>query len=96
MSINAKQKQHLKALAHALKPVVIIGGKGLTSAVLDEIEIALAHHELIKIKIGAAERDERQQMADEIATSLKADIVQIIGRVGIFFRPSDKKKIQLP
>lgn len=96
MSISAKQKQHLKALAHALKPVVLLGSNGLTQAVLDEIENALAYHELIKVKIGGGEREERIQIAEEISSSLKADTIQIIGRVGIFYRPSDKKKIQLP
>ena len=96
MSISAKQKQHLKALAHALKAVVIIGSNGLTQAVLDEIDHALTYHELIKVKIGGAEREERLQIAEEIATSLKAETIQIIGRVGIFYRASEKQKIQLP
>ena len=50
MNLSTKQKQHLKGLAHSLKPVVLLGANGLTEAVLAEIEIALDHHELIKSK----------------------------------------------
>lgn len=51
MNLSNKQKQHLKGLAHNLKPVVLMGANGLTEAVLAEIEIALNHHELIKVKV---------------------------------------------
>ncbi len=51
MNLSTKQKQHLKGLAHSLKPVVLMGANGLTEAVLAEIEIALNHHELIKVKL---------------------------------------------
>ena len=52
MNLSTKQKQHLKGLAHSLKPVVLMGANGLTEAVLAEIEIALNHHELIKVVVG--------------------------------------------
>ena len=51
MNLSTKQKQHLKGLAHPLKPVVLLGSNGLTEGVLAEIEQALEHHELIKVKI---------------------------------------------
>ncbi|STW81867.1 RNA-binding protein YhbY [Klebsiella pneumoniae] len=50
MNLSTKQKQHLKGLAHPLKPVVMLGNNGLTEGVLAEIEQALGHHELIKVK----------------------------------------------
>lgn len=49
MNLSTKQKQHLKGLAHPLKPVVLLGSNGLTEGVLAEIEQALEHHELIKV-----------------------------------------------
>ena len=52
MNLNKKQIQHLKGLAHSLKPVVMLGANGLTEAVVAEIDYALNHHELIKIKNG--------------------------------------------
>ena len=51
MTLNKKQIQHLKSLAHHLNPVVMIGNNGLTEGVLAEAELALTHHELIKVKI---------------------------------------------
>ena len=57
MKLNNKQKQHLKGLAHPLKPVVMLGNNGLTEGVLAEIELALEHHELIKVKIAAEARE---------------------------------------
>ena len=51
MSLNKKQIQHLKGAAHSLKPVVLLGNNGLTEAVVAEIDYALNHHELIKVKI---------------------------------------------
>lgn len=57
MNLSTKQKQHLKGLAHGLKPVVLMGANGLTEAVLAEIEIALNHHELIKVKIASEDRE---------------------------------------
>ena len=78
----------LKARAHALNPVVMIGNKGLTDAVLLEIEAALETHELIKVKIAAA-RDERSVIAQKIAEATEADLIQTIGQMAIFFRPSE-------
>ena len=57
MNLSTKQKQFLKGLAHNLKPVVLMGANGLTEAVLAEIEIALNHHELIKVKVATEDRE---------------------------------------
>ena len=57
MNLSTKQKQHLKGLAHPLKPVVMLGNNGLTEGVLAEIEQALGHHELIKVKIASEDRE---------------------------------------
>lgn len=86
MSLNSKQRQALKAKAHALKPVVMIGEKGLTDAVINEANQALLAHELIKIKIAGHERDERQQAAQALAEQLQAELVQVIGNIVVVFR----------
>lgn len=57
MNLTKKQVQHLKALAHHLNPVVMIGNNGLTEGVLAETEVALTHHELIKVKIAGEDRE---------------------------------------
>lgn len=96
MAVNDKQRRYLKGLAHPLKPVVMIGNSGLTPAVLNEIEQALSHHELIKVRVSGQERADRKQMLDQIAEQTGADLVMIIGHIGGFYRPADKPKISLP
>jgi RNA-binding protein len=84
--INTATKQALKAQAHHLKPVVMLGSKGLTPAVINETELALTIHELIKVKINGAEKDDRIQMATELCHTLKADLIQLIGNTAIIYR----------
>ena len=79
-------KQNLKARAHHLNPVIIIGAKGLTTAVLDETNIALEAHELIKIKINAIDKAERMSIATEICESLQAEFIQLIGSIVVIYR----------
>lgn len=86
IELTTKQQQDLKAKAHHLKPVVMIGDKGLTENVLAEIDIALTSHELIKVKINGADRDDRSAMANEIAEKSEACLVQVIGRTLILYR----------
>ncbi|WP_017446298.1 ribosome assembly RNA-binding protein YhbY [Gayadomonas joobiniege] len=96
MSISTKQKQFLKAKAHPLKPVVQLGANGLTEGVLAEIDSALTHHELIKVKIPTDERDLKKAIIDAIVRQTQAFQVQTIGHTLIIFRPSEENKIQLP
>ena len=95
-TLNARQKKHLRGLAHHLDPVVIVGDNGLSDAVLSEIERALNDHELIKVKL-RAERAQRRQMATEIADRCSAVTVHTIGQVASFYRRrAEKPGIELP
>lgn len=96
MNLNNKQKQHLKGLAHSLKPVVMLGNNGLTEGVLAEIEQALEHHELIKVKIAAEERETKSLIADAIIRESGASKVQVIGNILVLYRPAQERKITLP
>ncbi|MCL9773352.1 MULTISPECIES: ribosome assembly RNA-binding protein YhbY [Vibrio] len=96
MNLSTKQKQHLKGLAHALKPVVLLGANGLTEAVLAEIEIALDHHELIKVKVASEDRETKLLIVDAIIRETKAEKVQVIGKTLVLYRQSEQKKIELP
>ena len=96
MSLNKKQLQHLKALAHDLKPVVLLGSNGLTEGVIAEIDGALNHHELIKIKIPTDNRETKGLIVDAICRETDGIKVQVIGKTLILFRQSEDKKIQLP
>ncbi|AFJ01214.1 RNA binding protein [Methylophaga frappieri] len=96
MAVTDKQRRYLKGLAHSLKPVVMVGNSGLTDAVMNEIDQALAHHELIKVRVSGQERDERHSMLEKIAVQSKADLVLIIGNIGGFYRPAEQPRISLP
>lgn len=95
-TLSTKQKQFLKGLAHHLNPVVMLGGNGLTEGVLAEIENALNHHELIKVKVSGADRETKQLIIDAIVRETKAAQVQTIGHILVLYRPSEETKIQLP
>jgi RNA-binding protein len=90
-TVNSAEKRKLRATAHGLNPVVIIGQAGLTAAVLSEINHALDAHELIKIKI-RAEKEERQVMSEEICSHLAAELVQNIGQIAVIYRLNPNKK----
>ncbi|GAA05531.1 MULTISPECIES: ribosome assembly RNA-binding protein YhbY [Photobacterium] len=96
MNLSTKQKQFLKGLAHNLKPVVLMGANGLTEAVLAEIEIALNHHELIKVKVASEERETKVLIVDAIVRETKAEKVQVIGKTLVLYRQSEDRKIELP
>lgn len=96
MSLTNKQKQFLKSKAHDLKPVILLGGNGLTEGVVAEIENALNHHELIKIKVPGEDREQKVLIMDAIIRETKAEKVQVIGKTLVLFRQTEDKKIQLP
>jgi RNA-binding protein len=86
MSLTEKMKRDLRGHGHTLKPVVSIGNAGLSKAVLREIELSLDHHELMKIKVGGAERDERKQIIKTICDRFDAELVQAIGHIALIYR----------
>ncbi|KFD22636.1 MULTISPECIES: ribosome assembly RNA-binding protein YhbY [Tatumella] len=96
MNLSTKQKQHLKGLAHPLKPVVMLGNNGLTEGVLAEIESALEHHELIKVKIAGEDRETKNLIVSAIVRETKACEVQVIGKILVLYRRSKENKISLP
>jgi RNA-binding protein len=84
-------KKSLKSQAHHLKPVVLLGAKGLTEAVIAETNIALLAHELIKVKMNSAEKEDRLNMANELSQHLQAELIQIIGNTVILYRKNEEK-----
>ena len=88
--MNSADKKKLRAEAHTLKPVVMIGQSGLKASVLAEIELALDSHELIKIKI-RAEREERKLISEKICTDTGAELIQTIGQIAVIYRLNPNK-----
>lgn len=85
--LTPSERRALRARAHPLHPVVMIGEAGLTPAVLHEIDIALKSHELIKIRVLGDDRGRRGQLGGEICAALDAAEVQSIGKMIVLFRP---------
>jgi len=96
MNLNKKQIQHVKGLAHSLKPVVLIGNNGLTEAVVAEIDYALNHHELIKVKINTEDRETKALIVEAICRETDATKIQVIGKTLVIYRQSPEKKINIP
>lgn len=96
MNLTNKQKQHLKGLAHTLKPVVQLGANGLTEGVLAEIDNALAHHELIKVKVATSDREMKKLIIEAIVRETESVKVQTIGHVLVIYKQSEEPSIVLP
>ena len=96
MPLSEKQKRDLKRQAHHLKPVVIVGQHGLSDNVHQEIDIALSHHELIKVRVNAGDRPERAALVAEIVQRSGSERVLEVGHIiALFRRNPDKPKINL-
>lgn len=96
--LSPRQRKALRGLAHALDPVVHLGHDGLTDAVVSEVDRSLSAHELIKVRL-SGERSDRTAQARALAERANAHLVTTIGRMAVFYRPSeeaDKKHIRLP
>jgi RNA-binding protein len=95
--LTGKQRRHLRALGHALEPVVQIGKQGLTESVIAAVDEALARHELVKVRIGTECPEGRDEVAGRIAPAVKGEVAQILGRTLLIYRRHPKApKIQLP
>jgi len=86
MTLTPKSRQALKAKAHKLKPVILIGNNGLTDAVNKEIDRALNDHELIKIRVAGEDRDARRAIMQAICDAQLAERVQQIGNIVVIYR----------
>jgi len=86
MTLEPTQKKQLRALAHKLKPVVIVGTASLTPAVAEEIDRSLEHHELLKVRISCGDREERAEIATRICEETHSELVQVVGHVATLYR----------
>jgi len=95
--LTEPQKRYLRGLAHHIRPVVLLGAKGLTEPVMAEIERALNDHELTKVKLNAGDREQRSQDVDRICEATGASLVQRVGNTACLYRRHpEKPKIALP
>ena len=95
--LTQAQRQFLRKTAHDLTPIVHIGKNGLSDNLIGSTEIALDAHELIKVKLNGF-KDERREVAQELATQVRAELIYVIGNTAILYRQqpdAEKRKIDL-
>ena len=88
--LSAAQRKELKARAHKLEPVVLIGAKGITDEVVNEVDRALKSHELIKVRAPSVEREQREEAMQTLCARTGAQSVQTIGKVFVIYRKRDE------
>ncbi len=97
MELTAKQKQHLRALAHPLKPLVQIGAKGIQDSLIQQISEQLVAHELIKVRFNTESSVEPADVVADLVTRTRSQLVQHSGRILVLYRRhAEKPKIELP
>jgi RNA-binding protein len=95
MAISPERKKQFRTIGHKLNPIVTIAGNGLSENVVKELNRALDDHELIKVKLGLTEREDRKAVAEELAQLPNVEVVQEIGKVVILYRPNKKANPKL-
>jgi RNA-binding protein len=94
--LSRDERLALRARAHHLRPVVLLGAAGLTDAVIKETDRALTAHELIKVRIPGDDRDEREAVCVELADRLGAARIQSIGKLLVLYRPRPDEEAAKP
>ncbi|MDX5299210.1 MAG: ribosome assembly RNA-binding protein YhbY [Gammaproteobacteria bacterium] len=95
MPLSSEQRRQYRAIAHSLKPVIIIGEKGWSEGLQLEIERALDDHELIKVKLASNDRETRAELLDILCTHTGAEKVQTIGKIAVVVRRARKPNPKL-
>ena len=96
-ALSNPQKRYLRGLAHDLKPIVLVGAKGITPSLVAELDQALDQHELIKVKVAAEDRETRDAWIADLAGQSEAELVSRIGHTAVLYRRSkDKPLVILP
>jgi RNA-binding protein len=90
MALSQERKKAMRSIGHDLNPIVIVAGNGLSENVLMEIDRALEDHELIKVKYSVGDREIKAEMLKETAQRMRAELVQSIGNIGLFYRKAQK------
>jgi RNA-binding protein len=95
--LTGKQRRHLRALAHPMKPIVQVGKDGIDDGLVAAVDQALSDHELVKIKVGESAELDRHTAADQLAQKTRSEVAQVIGNIVLLYRPNpDEPTIKLP
>jgi RNA-binding protein len=91
MPLNTAQRTHLRRLGHAIEPVVLVGQNGISTNLIAEFERALNDHELVKVRARVGDREMRDEIIDALAKAAKAEIIQRVGHVALYYRRNPEK-----
>ncbi|MDD3249686.1 MAG: ribosome assembly RNA-binding protein YhbY [Smithellaceae bacterium] len=95
--LKGSQRKYLRAQAHHLKPLVMVGAKGVTDGLIGSVTLALADHELIKVKFVEC-KDAKKEISAQIAQATQSELVGLIGNIAILYRPNPdpaKRKVHV-
>jgi RNA-binding protein len=96
-ALSNTQRRYLRGLSQDLHPVIMLGNKGATAAVIKELDLALQHHELVKVKLSGGDRAQRAQQLEALVAGTGADPVQRIGHTAsLYRRNAEQPKLALP
>lgn len=97
MTLKESQKKFLRGLGHQLKPTLIVGDSGLSDSVMNEFDSTITHHELIKVRVRAGDREHRDSIISDLCNRGSAELVTRIGNVALLYRKNeDQPKIPVP
>ena len=97
MNLSESQKKFLRGLGHQLKPIIMVGDAGLSESVMNEFCSTIEHHELIKVRVRAGDRETRDKIISELCEKGSAELVTRIGNVALVYRRNDENpQIPLP
>lgn len=86
MALSKQDKKRFKSIGHHLKPILQLGDKGLTDSVIEELNLRLEDHELIKVKVAGLDRNDRDNTIDNLCKKTNAELVQRIGNIALLHR----------
>ena len=94
-NLSNQERKRLRQIGHALNPVVMLGDKGLTESVVEELSRALNDHELIKVRVGGEDRAVRTATITSIAEATGSQVVQMIGKIALLYKKAPKQNPKL-
>ena len=94
--LTGKQKRHLRALGHGLKPLILVGKGEVSEALIKETDEALTAHELLKVKLLESCQMDRYEVAENLAAACTAEVAQILGKTILLYRAAEEPRIVLP
>ncbi|MBQ0753182.1 MAG: YhbY family RNA-binding protein [Gammaproteobacteria bacterium] len=95
MPLSQQDKKRFKTIAHHLKPVLIFGGQGLSEGFVEELQLRLEDHELIKVRVNAETREDRAAIIDALCEAGPCELVQRIGAIAILYRAAKRPNPKL-